>query len=77
MILERLQSLFNDVTGRSDIILTKRTRMKDDLGLSSFTLVRLACAIEDEFNLEIPNVRLVRFKTVGDVIKFLNENGIE
>lgn len=77
MLLDKLQSIFNEVTGQSDISLTKRTKINDDIGLSSFARIRLLCAVEDEFGIQIPNSALMSFKTVGDIIKYLNKNGIE
>lgn len=34
----------------------------------------MVCAIEDEFDIEIPNSAIKKFKTVKDVIKFIEKN---
>lgn len=47
------------------------TNIKEDLGMSSFDLIQLACAVEDEFDVEIPDRAIKDFKTVGDVITFI------
>lgn len=73
-MLERLQTVFNDVTGRNDIKLTLKTKMEKEMGLNSLTLVGLICAIEDEFDIDIPNSAIKGFRTVGDVVKFLEKN---
>ena len=77
MLLDKLQTIYNDITGQSETILTKRTKINDDIGLSSFSKIRLLCSIEDEFGIQIPNQVLIKFKTIGDIIKYLNKHGIK
>ena len=69
-MLAELQKLFNDVVGRTDIELTLKTKMKE-LPLSSLGLVQLICAIEDEYEIEISNADMKKFKTVKDVVDYL------
>ena len=74
-MLERLQNVFSDVTGYTDIIITPKTKLSNDVyNLSSFAFIQLVCAIEDEFDIEIPNSAIKKFKTVKDVIKFIEKN---
>lgn len=73
-MLERLQEIFNDVVGRTDIVLTMKTNIDESVGVSSFTKVQLICAIEEEFDVEVPNKELKKFRTVKNVISFLEEN---
>lgn len=42
-----------------------------DLGADSLDIVELIMALEDEIGTEIPDDKVVNFKTVGDVVKFL------
>lgn len=70
-MLEELQQLFNTVTGKDDIRLTERTKLKTEMGVTSLTLITLVCAIEEKYGVEIPNTKLRRLKTVGDVLRFL------
>lgn len=70
-MLERLQKIFNNIIGRSDTI-TLNTKLKNkNFEISSYALVQLICAIEDEFDIEIPNSQIKKFKTVKDVINFI------
>ncbi len=69
-MLKELQNLFNEVVGRTDIELTYKTKMKD-LPLSSLGLVQLICAIEDEYEIEISNADMKKFKSVKDVVEYL------
>ncbi|MBR5825894.1 MAG: acyl carrier protein [Clostridia bacterium] len=72
-MLERLQELFKDITGK-EIEITPNTKLKNkDLAISSYSLIQLICAIEDEFDIEIPNSQIKKFKTVKDVISFIEK----
>ena len=69
-MLEKLKKIIKEHTG-SDIDITEDTVLLTDLGMSSFDLVQLVCAVEDEFDIEIPDREIKNFKTVGDVIGFI------
>ncbi|MBQ6600349.1 MAG: acyl carrier protein [Clostridia bacterium] len=71
-MLTELQKLFNDVVGREDIELTPKTKLKD-LPLSSLGLVQLICAIEDEYDIEVSNADMKSFKTVKNVVEYLEK----
>ena len=71
-MFEKLQQLYNDVSGREDIKLDPQMKLKD-LELSSLGLVQLICAIEDEFDIEISNKDLKSFKSVKNVVDYLEK----
>ncbi len=48
-----------------------------ELGADSLDIFELAMDVESEYDIEIPSEVLEEFDTVGDVIEYLNENGIE
>jgi len=72
-ILEILQNQLSiDVTG-----VTEETSFRDDLRIDSLDLYEVVTALEDEFGIEIQPEDLDGIRTVGDVIEFLDSNGIE
>ena len=72
-MLEKLQELFNDITGK-EVVITPNTKLKNkEFAISSYSLIQLICAIEDEFDIEIPNSQIKKFKTVKDVISFIEK----
>ena len=71
-MLTELQKIFNDVVGCEDIELTLKIKLKD-LPLSSLGLVQLICAMEDEYDIEISNADMKKFKTVKDVVEYLEK----
>ncbi len=44
----------------------------DDLGADSLDIVELIMAFEEEFNIEIPDEKAEKIKTVEDVVKFID-----
>lgn len=55
-----------------DITLT--AGLTDDLGADSLDAVELNMAMEDAFDVKIPDEALEQMKTVGDIVKYLEAN---
>ena len=53
------------------------TSFKDDLGADSLDLFELVMALEEEYGLEIPAEELADVVTVGDIIEYLKNKGVE
>ncbi|MFH0804569.1 MAG: phosphopantetheine-binding protein [Patescibacteria group bacterium] len=51
--------------------LTEKTKL-NELGLKSLNIVELFMAIEDEFNIEVPDGSESKFKTFGDIVTFVD-----
>lgn len=72
-MIEKLTEIIREHTGDNITVLTEDTILIADLGLNSLDLVNLACVVEDEFDIEIPDRAIKNFKTVGDVITFIEK----
>ena len=46
----------------------------DDLGADSLDIVELVMAFEEEFGVEIPDDAAEKIATVGDAIKYIEDN---
>ena len=46
----------------------------DDLGADSLDIVELVMALEEEFDMEIPDSDAEKVVTVGDVVEYIKEN---
>ena len=46
----------------------------EDLGADSLDTVELVMAFEEEFGIDIPDEDAEQMRTVGDAIRYLNEN---
>lgn len=70
-MLDRLTKIIREHAGDKSITIDENTILIADLGLSSLDLVNLAVAVEDDFDIEIPDRMIKTFKTVGDVMRFI------
>ena len=57
--------------------MTRGSRLREDLGITSLSLIDVACAAEDHFGVRIPDDDLERFVTLGDAVDFLRATGAE
>ena len=72
-MLEKLTNIIREHTGDNSIEINQDMDLKADLGLNSLDLVNLACVVEDEFDIEIPDRNIKDFRTVKDVLLFIEE----
>ena len=68
-IKEKVFKLITKQTDKTDI--TTDLELTADLGMDSLDAVEFVMALEDEFQLEVPDEILDSFKTVQDVIDFV------
>lgn len=54
--------------------ITLETDILNDLGADSLSVVDLAMALEDEFEIEMPDDELENIKTVGDIVNYIKSN---
>ena len=71
-MLEKLSDILAEYLGEK-VEITPETVLLSDLGISSFDLIQFICTLEEEFNVEISDRELRNFKTVGDVISFIED----
>ena len=72
-MLEKLKELMKNITPDADFSkVTLETRLIEDLHFDSLGIMMFAMAIEDEFGIKFDEP--MNFATVGDVVKFIEEN---
>ena len=76
-MLEKIKEIAADSLGADVNTMTAATSFKEDLGADSLDLFELGMALEDEYNIEIPAEELTELNTVGDVIDYLRDKGID
>ena len=76
-MLERMREMIAEQLNCEAETITADTSFKDDLGADSLYLFELVMALEDEYNLEIPAEELNDLNTVGDVIEYLKDRGVD
>lgn len=48
--------------------------LRDDLGATSPDLLELALAIEEQVGIQVPDAALAQFRTVADVVRYVDEH---
>ena len=76
-MLEKMKEMLAEQLNCEASIITPETSFNDDLGADSLDLFELVMALEDEYNVEIPAEELTDLNTVGDVIDYLKNKGVE
>ena len=76
-MLERIIELTAENLGADAATITAETSFKDDLHADSLDLFELVMALEDEYSVEIPAEDLENLATVGDVMNYLKNKGVE
>ena len=74
LIIEKLKNIFTLVSGNTNVEnFTEETDLRTGLGLNSIGMLYMVIAIEESFSVRFENVAMGDFATVGDVIKYLEE----
>ena len=73
-VLEKVKGIIVEQLGVSDSAVTMEASFIDDLGADSLDIVELVMALEEEFDIEIPDSDAEKVVTVGDVVDYIKEN---
>ena len=71
---DRVKKIVVEHLGVEEDKVTPEASFIDDLGADSLDIVELVMAFEEEFGVEIPDDAAEKINTVGDAIKFIDEN---
>ncbi len=74
MIFDKVKDLVVDQLDADADKVTADANIQDDLGADSLDVVDLVMALEDEFEIEIPDEAVENIKTVGDIVKYIEEH---
>lgn len=76
-MLEEMREIIADQLNCDAETITEDTSFKDDLGADSLDLFELRMALEEKYEIEIPSEELAELTTVGSVMNYLKEKGVE
>lgn len=71
MILEKIKDILEEELGKDRNEVTLESDIIKDLGLDSLDIVTLIMAVEDEYGFTADDDEIVNLKTVGDVVKYI------
>ena len=76
MVLEKVKAILSEQFDVEEDSITPDTNLSEDLEADSLDVVDLLMSIEDEFEIEVPDEEIENIKTVGDIVKYI-ENKVE
>jgi acyl carrier protein len=74
MVFEKVREIICEQFELEEGDVTLETNIREDLDADSLDLVDLVMTFEDEFKMEVPDEVIEEIKTVGDIVKFIEEN---
>lgn len=73
MIFDKVKDILIDQLDCEEEKVTMEASITDDLGADSLDIVDLVMSLEEEFDVEIPDDQVENIKTVGDIVKYIED----
>lgn len=73
-IFDKIKSIISDELNIDQAKITKEANIREDLGSDSLDAVEVIMALEDEFGITIDDDTAQSFKTVGDLVDYVEKN---
>ena len=73
-IYDKVKEIIVEQLGVAETAVVPEASFIDDLGADSLDIVELIMALEEEFDIEIPDGDAEKVVTVNDVVEYIKEN---
>ena len=73
-IFEKVKAIIVEQLGVAESAVNMEASFIDDLGADSLDIVELIMALEEDFDIEIPDADAEKVVVVGDVVEYIKEN---
>lgn len=73
MVLDKIKEIIVEQLGVDEDSITTNTHLMKDLEADSLDAVEIIMAIEDEFDIEVPDEDAEKFQIIGDIAKYVEE----
>ncbi len=73
MVFDKVREIIVEQLGVEESAVTSETSLMKDLEADSLDAVEIIMAIEDEFEIEIPDEDAEKFHSIGDIVKYVEE----
>ena len=73
-IEDRVKDIIVDQLGVNADQVTLEAKFIEDLGADSLDTVELVMAFEEEFGIDVPDEEAEKLQSVGDVVRYVEEN---
>ena len=74
MLFEKQREISVDQLAADEDAVTMEASIQNDLGADSLDIVDLVMSLEEEFDCEIPDEEIENIKTVGDIVKYIEDH---
>jgi len=74
MTIEKVKEIIANQLSVDIKKLTENTNIAEELGADSLDVVEILMALEEEFNVSIPDEAIPNIKTIKDVVDFIDNN---
>ncbi|MBP1586813.1 MAG: acyl carrier protein [Clostridia bacterium] len=70
-MFESVKQILIEQLRLKNVEITPESRIKEDLKADSLDVLQMLMTIEEDYNIMIPEEKLMNFKTVGDIVNYL------
>ncbi len=74
MVFDKVKGIIVEQFDIDEDKVTSNANIQDDIGADSLDIVDLVMTLEEEFDIEIPDDAVEGIKTVGDIVKYIEDN---
>jgi acyl carrier protein len=74
MVFDKVKAIIIEQLDVDEDKVTATANIQADLGADSLDVVDLVMSLEEEFDVEIPDETVENIKTVGDLVKYIEDN---
>ena len=74
MVFEKVREILVDQLDVDEDAVRMEASIQNDLGADSHDIVDLVMSLEEEFDCEIPDEEIENIKTVGDIVKYIEDH---
>ncbi|KIF79600.1 acyl carrier protein [Streptomyces sp. 150FB] len=73
-ILDAIAKIVEEVAGVDAAAVTTEKSFTDDLDIDSLSMAEIAVAVEDRFEVKIPDNQVGELRTVGDAVSYVADH---
>ena len=74
MVFEKVKAILSEQFDVEEDTITNDTTITEHLRADSLDVVDLLMSIEDEFEIEVPDTEIENIKTVGELVKYIEDH---
>ena len=74
MIFDKIKAMLSEQLGISADSITMESNIISDLGADSLDIVEMIMALEETYNIQVPDDMASELKTVGAIVNYIEEN---